>query len=95
MSKVKSTHEILIRPIITEKSTRLQEQNAYPFEVSIDATKTEIRKAVEDAFSVEVQAVRTMIMKGKPRRVRLHVGKTATWKKAIVKLHPDHRIDLF
>lgn len=96
MATEMNTHEILRRPIITEKSTKMQErQNAYPFEVAIQATKPEIKKAVEDAFAVRVIDVNTMIMKGKPRRVRVHVGYTSMWKKAIVTLHPDDRIDLF
>ena len=89
-------HQIVLRPIVTEKgmhrSTRL---NAYMFEVSRLATKDDIRHAVEELFGVQVSKVRTQNRKGKPRRSRFSYGYTGDWKKAIVTLQNDHRIDFF
>lgn len=96
MTKEMTLHDVLVRPIITEKATRLQTKvNAYPFEVAMGANRGDIKKAVEEAFAVKVLKVRTMIVKGKPRRTRIHAGLTSNWKKAIVTLNKDYRIDLF
>lgn len=89
-------HEVLLRPLVTEKSIhRSTRNNAYAFEVNRNATKEDVKKAVEELFNVVVVAVRTQNRKGKPRRHRFHLGYTKNWKKAIVTLHPDHRIDFF
>jgi large subunit ribosomal protein L23 len=88
--------EIIIRPIVTEKSSALgTAHNAYVFEVHRDANKIEIRKAVEQVFGVRVSAVRTMVVRGDLRRVGRFFGKTKQWKKAIVTLHGDDTIDLY
>jgi large subunit ribosomal protein L23 len=87
---------IVIRPLITEKGTHQAEaRNAYTFEVAREANKTQIKQAVEKIYNVKVLSVRTANRKGKPRRSRLRWGTTSRWKKAVVVLHPDHRIDLF
>ena len=89
-------YQVVLRPLITEKATHLSEsQNAYTFEVNPLATKTEIKRAVEALFEVQVVDVRTQNRKGKFRRYRLKSGKTRSWKKAIVKLGPEHRIDFY
>lgn len=89
-------HQVILRPLVTEKGTRAAEQeNSYAFEVNPLATKHEIRKAVEDMFHVRVLHVHTMNRKGKPRRVRFREGHTRAWKKAVVKLHPEDRIEFF
>jgi large subunit ribosomal protein L23 len=89
-------HEVLLRPLVTEKSIhRSTRNNAYAFEVNRNATKEDVKKAVEELFNVVVVAVRTQNRKGKPRRHRFHLGYTKNWKKAIVTLHADHRIDFF
>ncbi|MBX6313425.1 MAG: 50S ribosomal protein L23 [Isosphaeraceae bacterium] len=81
---------------MTEKATHLSERhNAYTFEVNPLATKTEIKHAVETLFNVKVVDVRTQNRRGKTRRYRLKVGRTRNWKKAIVKLSEEHRIDFF
>jgi large subunit ribosomal protein L23 len=88
-------YDILRRPVITEKSTMLREQNQYTFEVPIDATKPMIRQAVETLFKVEVAAVNVSRVHGKMRRVGRSRGRTRSWKKAVVTLKPGYRIDVF
>ncbi|HUB27476.1 MAG TPA: 50S ribosomal protein L23 [Tepidisphaeraceae bacterium] len=87
---------VIIRPLITEKSSHLQAtRNAYAFEVHRDANKTQIRRAVENLYHVPVSAVRTMNRKGKPRRAKYKMTHTSEWKRAIVVLAGDARIELF
>jgi large subunit ribosomal protein L23 len=89
-------YQVVIRPLITEKATHLSERhNAYTFEVNPLATKTEIKGAVEALFNVKVLDVRTQNRRGKVRRYRLKVGRMRNWKKAIVSLHEEHRIDFY
>ncbi len=76
--------EIIVRPVITEKSNDEMQSGKYTFEVNKKATKVEIAKAVEKLFEVKVSNVNTMIVKGKTKRVRYKEGKTPDWKKAIV-----------
>ncbi len=91
-----SPHQVIIRPMVTEKGMhRATRDNAYAFEVSRLATKADVRKAVEELFNVRVTEVRTQNRKGKPRRARFRFGNTQGWKKAIVKLHAEDRINLF
>jgi len=89
--------QVLVKPVITEESMKDASSGWYTFVVAMASDKNTIRKAVEDQFKVKVLAVKTLIMKGKSRRVgrrRLKV-KESSWKKAIVKLGPDQKIDLF
>jgi large subunit ribosomal protein L23 len=89
-------YQVILRPLITEKATHLSEsQNAYTFEVNPLATKTEIKAAVEVLFNVKVEGVRTQNRRGKPRRYRFKIGRMRNWKKAIVALSPEHRIDFY
>ena len=76
--------EIIVRPIVTEKSNDGLQEGKYTFEVNKKATKVEIAKAVEKLFNVKVLKVNTMTVKGKQKRVGVHVGRTSDWKKAIV-----------
>ena len=76
--------EVIIRPVITEKSNDEMQAGKYTFEVNKKATKVDIAKAVEKLFEVKVLNVNTMIVKGKTKRVGYHAGKTSDWKKAIV-----------
>lgn len=89
--------EIIIRPIITEKSLTVAAERKYTFEVSKNANKIEIKKAVEALFDgVKVEDVHTMHVVGKLKRVGVHVGRRASWKKAIVKLTEDSKtIEIF
>jgi large subunit ribosomal protein L23 len=83
-------HQIIIRPLITEKGThQSQHRSAYPFEVNPWATKTEIKAAAEELFGIHVKKVRTQNRPGKHRRFRFKVGRLSNWKKAIIILHPD------
>ena len=89
-------HQILLRPLVTEKGVhRASRNNQYAFEIHREATKLDVKRAVEELFNVKVAKVRTQTRKGKLRRYRFRYGRTADWKKAIVQLHEDHRIDFF
>jgi large subunit ribosomal protein L23 len=89
-------YQVVLRPLITEKATHQSERhNAYTFEVNPLATKTEIKNAVETLFEVKVKSVRTQNRRGKPRRYRLKMGRMRNWKKAIVALTDEHRIDFY
>lgn len=80
-------HQIVIRPLITEKGTHQSTHHrAYPFQVNAWATKEEIKAAVEELFGVRVEKVRTQNRQGKKRRFRFKMGRMANWKKAIVTL---------
>ena len=81
--------EIIVRPVVTEKSNDEMQAGKYTFEVNKKATKVEIAKAVEKLFEVKVLNVNTMIVKGKTKRVRYQAGKTSDWKKAIVTIDTD------
>lgn len=87
--------DILIRPIVTEKSTALMEQGKYTFRVPFAATKIQIRQAVEQIFKVKVQAVNTMRYEGKLKRMGRTQGRRSDWKKAVVTLKPGEAIELF
>ena len=89
-------HQIVLRPLVTEKGVhRSSRQNQYTFEVNPLANKDDIRKAVEALFDVRVVKVRTQNRIGKPRRYRFKFGRTNAWKKALVTLDAEHRIDFF
>ena len=81
--------EVIIKPIITERSSEDLQEGKYTFKVNKKATKIEIAKAVEKLFEVKVLKVNTMTVKGKQKRVGAHVGKTSDWKKAIVTIDTD------
>ena len=87
--------EIIIRPIITERSYDVMENNVYTFEVAKDANKIEIAKAVEEIFDVVVLKVNTLNVKPKPKRQRMNAGQTRTWKKAMVTLREGDTIEMF
>ena len=87
--------DILIRPIVTEKSTALMEQGKYTFRVPLAATKIQIRQAVAQIFKVKVQAVNTMRYEGKLKRMGRTQGRRSDWKKAVVTLKPGEAIELF
>ena len=88
-------HQVLVRPIITEKNTMLAEQGKYTFEVAPTVNKIEIKRAVEDVFNVRVTAVNVIRVPGKQRRMGRTYGMTRSWKKAVVTLEPGQRIELF
>lgn len=88
--------DIIIRPILSEKTWREMEVGKYTFEVHPGATKPEIRQAVEELFKVKVEKVWTMHRQGKPRRTRLdrRHGRTKMEKRAVVRLAPGHKIEI-
>ena len=91
----KDPREIIIRPVITEHSYDMMEENVYTFEVAKTANKVEIRQAIEDIFKVKVAKVNTLNVKAKPKRMRYAAGHTRTWKKAMVTLAEGESIELF
>ena len=88
-------YEVLRRPLITEKSTNLQAEGKYAFEVAGKANKLQVKQAVETAFKVKVTGVNVLTMPGKTRRVGRRQVQTQSWKKAIVTLSPGDKIEFF
>ena len=87
---------IIIRPLVTEKSTHQQTtRNSYAFQVHAGANKHQIKDAIQRQYNVKVVDVRTMNRKGKPRRARYKMSTTSDWKKAVVVLDENSRIELF
>ncbi|MPM56484.1 50S ribosomal protein L23 [bioreactor metagenome] len=92
---MENPRDVLIRPLITEKTTSLMQDNKYTFEVPLKANKVEIRQAVEQVFKVKVLDVNTVRVMGKTKRMGRTQGKRPDYKKAIVKLAPGERIEFF
>ncbi len=89
-------HEILLRPIITEKSSRLtEEQNTYVFQVGDQANKVQVKRAIESFYGVKVVDVRTLRVRGKMKRFGSHYGKRSNWKKAYITLAEGDVLDHF
>jgi large subunit ribosomal protein L23 len=89
-------YQVILRPLVTEKGTHQSTRyNAYTFQVNLIATKTQIWDAVEELFHVRVEGVRTQIRLGKKRRFKQSVGQLPTWKKAIVTLNEEDKIEFF
>jgi len=89
-------HQIIKYPSITEKNTNLRsDQNKFVFEVALCATKADIKEAVQKLFDVDVEAVNTMVVKGKKKRMGRNVGYRSDWKKAIVKVKAGQNIAKF
>jgi large subunit ribosomal protein L23 len=98
VDKQLSPYAVIVRPLVTEKSTSLSGVNKYIFEVDMRANKPQVRDAVEKAFNVTVTGVNIMVMKGKPRGNRRTGRKTtygSDWKKAVVTLAAEDKIELF
>jgi large subunit ribosomal protein L23 len=87
--------DVIIAPLVTEKTNEAMERGTYTFRVHPEATKADIHNAIEEIFKVRVVKVNTMNILGKPRRLGLRVGRTSAWKKAIVTLAPGQRIQFF
>jgi large subunit ribosomal protein L23 len=87
--------QVIIRPVVSEKSFVQAEIGKYTFRVHADAHKTQIRQAIEQLFDVKVRDVRTVSVKSKPKRRGLYAGRTRSWKKAIVQLQPGDSIPIF
>ena len=92
---MKAARDIIVKPIITEQSVGMLEENKYVFKVSLNANKIEIKQAIEEIFKVKVTNVNTLRVKGKMKRVGRYQGKTSDWKKAIITLAEGHSIEVF
>lgn len=90
-----NANDIIIRPVISEKSTELMESRKYVFQVSRDANKLMIARAMKELFNVTPEKVNVINMRGKNRRLRFKMGKRAAWKKAIVTLSLGDKIEIF
>jgi len=86
-----NSHDIIRKPVITEKSMAAMAEKKYTFIVNIKANKSQIKRAVEEVFGVKVENIKTMRIEGKTKRVGVHVGKRPDYKKAIVKLTEDSK----
>lgn len=93
---MKPLHEIIRKPLITEKANLLKEEaQIVAFEVARSANKIEIKQAVEKAFDVKVKSVNTVLFRGKVKRVGYSLGRRSNWKKAYVTLEEGHNIDFY
>lgn len=93
---MKPAYEVIKRPLITEKAVMAKETlDRYSFEVALTASKPAIREAIEDFFKVKVRDIRTMIVRGKLRRIGRYQGRRSNWKKAIVTLAKGQKIEIF
>lgn len=88
-------HYLIKRPLITEKNSMLAEKGVYVFEVDKQATKLDIKKAIEKYFRVKVANVNTAVCRGRSKRTRFGASQPATWKKAMVRLKAGEKISLF
>jgi large subunit ribosomal protein L23 len=91
---MKIAHDIIVNMIRTEKGTNMLVDNKYVFKVTKDSNKIEIKKAVEEIYNVKVENVHIINVKGKKKRVRYKEGMTSSWKKAIVTLKPESKIEV-
>ena len=92
---MKNPRDVILKPVVSEKSYSLLDANTYTFIVHPDANKTEIKEAVQAIFSVRVTNVNTLHRKGKRKRTRQVMGVRKSTKRALVTLHPDDKIELF
>jgi large subunit ribosomal protein L23 len=95
VNKTVNPRDILLRPVISEKSLRLADEGKYTFIVTPDSHKTQIRQAIEELFDVKVVGVRTSSVKSKPKRRGQTSGRTRQWKKAIVQVREGDSIPIF
>jgi large subunit ribosomal protein L23 len=89
------SRQVIIRPVVSEKSYALMAEGKYTFRIHERAHKTQVASAVEEIFGVRVSSVRVSRVRAKPKRRGLHAGRSRAWKKAIVQLAPGERIELF
>jgi large subunit ribosomal protein L23 len=92
---IMDSNNVIIKPVVSEKSTDLMEMGQYVFRVSMKANKHQIKRAIKDIFNVEPERVNIIRVRGKRKRVRSQYGITPAWKKAIVKLKKGEKITLF
>lgn len=92
---MKNVYDIVLKPVITEKTVSMMEDRKYTFKVDKNANKFEIKNAIQEIFKVKVEKVATMNVKGKKKRMGRSEGRTASWKKAIVTLKEGQQIEVF
>ncbi|MHB1483308.1 MAG: 50S ribosomal protein L23 [Saccharofermentanales bacterium] len=92
---MKTAQDIIIKPVITERSTTDSAIGKYTFKVAVNATKTEVRQAVEQLFNVKVLKVNTVNYDGKEKRQGVHIGMTSSWKKAVVTIETNPKASVF
>ena len=92
---MKDPRDVILKPVVSEKSYGLLDANTYTFIVHPDANKTEIKQAIQAIFEVRVEAVNTLNRKGKTKRTRQVIGRRKATKRALVTLHPDDKIEIF
>ncbi len=90
-----NSNDVVLRPIVSEKSAEMMESGKYVFQVSVKANKMMIKKAITDLFGVKVETVNVINVRGKKKRVRANFGRTAFSKKAIVSLVDGEKIEIF
>ena len=90
-----NSNDIIVRPIVSEKTSEMMENNKFVFKVSRKANKQLVKKAIKDLFGVTVEKVNIINVRGKKKRVRADFGRTSAWKKAIVTLSPNDKIEIF
>ncbi|KJS22777.1 MAG: 50S ribosomal protein L23 [Clostridiaceae bacterium BRH_c20a] len=91
---MKNARDIVVKPIVSERSVACMEQNKYTFKVDLKANKIDIKSAIEEIFKVKVLDVKTMVVKGKVKRMGRYEGKRPNWKKAIVTLKEGDKIEV-
>ena len=92
---MKDPRDIIIKPVVSEKSYALLDTGAYTFIVHPDANKIEIRHAVEKLWNVDVLSVRTAVVRGKEKKMGRYIGRQSNWKKAVVTIAPGQNIEFF
>jgi large subunit ribosomal protein L23 len=90
-----NANDIILKPVISEKTTELMGINKYVFRVSMKANKLMVYRAVKELFGVQPEKVNVLTVRGKNRRLRFRTGKRSAWKKAIITLKPGEKIELF
>ncbi len=92
---IMNANDIIVKPVISEKTTEMMEHNKYVFQVAMNANKLQINQAIKDIYGVKPKKVNVMIVRGKNKRLRFRIGRTSAWKKAIITLKPGEKIEVF
>lgn len=90
-----NSNDVLIRPVISEKTTSMMEQNKYVFEVMMKANKLLVRQAIKEIFGVRAEKINMMVVRGKQKSIRFRNGRSSAWKKAVVTLKAGDKIEIF
>jgi large subunit ribosomal protein L23 len=90
-----NAHDVILRPVVSEKTTALMEENKYVFQVPMKANKVMVKQAVKEIFNVTPEKVNVMVVRGKTKRIRYQYGNRPAWKKAIVTLKAGEKIEIF